>query len=63
VRFTNAEWKELQQAFPAGVCNFAKPGVAQQSTIPWQTYQRPNGRVIYGGRPLGPPPVSKPIGS
>ncbi|HVW81154.1 MAG TPA: DUF6351 family protein [Mycobacteriales bacterium] len=63
VSFTKSEWAELRRAFPTGVCNFAKPGVEQQPTIPWQTYQRADGRVIYGGRPLGPPPVSTPIGS
>lgn len=58
VRFTAAEWSELRRAFPHGVCDFSKPGVGQQPTIAWQTYQHSNGKVIYGGRPLGPPPVS-----
>jgi hypothetical protein len=58
VPFTRAEWAELQHAFPHGVCDFSKPGVGQQPTVPWQTYQRTNGRVIFGGEPLGPPPVS-----
>jgi hypothetical protein len=26
--------------------------------VPWQTYQDHKGGVIYGGRPLGKPPVS-----
>jgi hypothetical protein len=42
------------------VCDFSKRGVDQQGTIPWQTYQKASGKVIYGGRPLGPPPRSKP---
>ncbi|HWA67953.1 MAG TPA: DUF6351 family protein [Mycobacteriales bacterium] len=63
VSFTASEWAELEHAFPTGVCDFAKPGVEQQPTIPWQTYQQADGRVIYGGRPLGPAPVSHPIGS
>ena len=61
VSFTDAEWAELKQVFPDGVCDFSKPGVDQQPTIPWQTYQDARGRVIYGGRPLGRPPRSTPI--
>jgi hypothetical protein len=61
VPFTDSQWSELQRTFPTGVCDFSKPGVDQQPTIPWQTYQDPHGNVIYGGRPLGPPPKSKPI--
>ena len=62
VAFTDAEWAQLQATFPAGVCDYSKPGVSQQPTIPWLTYQDAAGRVIYGGRPLGPPPVSVPFG-
>ncbi len=58
VTFTDAEWAQLQQTFPTGVCNFSKPGVGQQPTIPWMTYQNAKGQVIYGGRPMGAPPVS-----
>jgi hypothetical protein len=61
VSFTDAQWAELKQVFPDGVCDFSKPGVDQQPTIPWQTYQDARGDVIYGGRPLGPPPRSTPI--
>ena len=59
--FTDAQWAELQKIFPAGVCDFAKPGVDQQPTIPWMTYQTTSGAVIYGGRPMGPPPTSVPF--
>ena len=59
--FSNAQWATLQQTFPQGVCDFSKPAVAQQPTIPWLTYQNARGRVIYGGRPLGRPPVSTEI--
>jgi hypothetical protein len=59
ITFTNAQWAKLQQTFPKGVCNFSKPGVAQQPTIPWLTYQNARGHVIYGGKPLGAPPASK----
>jgi hypothetical protein len=61
VTFSNAQWATLQQTFPQGVCDFSKPAVAQQPTIPWLTYQNARGRVIYGGRPLGRPPMSTEI--
>jgi len=46
--FTDAQWSQLQQAFPTGVCDYTKPGVNQQATVPWMTYR--NGP---GGQPLG----------
>jgi hypothetical protein len=58
VTFTDAQWAALQKAFPTGVCNYGAPGVDQHGTTPWLTYQDSNGAVVYGGRPLGPPPVS-----
>jgi hypothetical protein len=33
----------------ANKCDYSHPGVSQQGTIPWQTYQTNNGNVIYGG--------------
>jgi hypothetical protein len=57
-----AQWQELQQAFPSGACDYSKPGVGQGPTATWMTYQDANGNVIYGGRPLGRPPVSVPFG-
>jgi hypothetical protein len=62
VTFTDAQWQELQQAFPSGVCDYSKPGVGQGPTTTWKTYQDANGNVIYGGAALGPPPVSVPSG-
>jgi len=59
IPFTEAQWTRMQAIFPDGVCDFSKPGVDQQPTIPWQTYQENDGSVIYGGRPLGEPPVSQ----
>ena len=59
ITFTDAQWTQLQKIFPKGVCDFSKPGVDQQPTIPWMTYQNAKGQVIYGGRPLGSPPVSR----
>jgi hypothetical protein len=58
VTFTDAQWAQLQKAFPSGVCDFSKPGVDQQPTIPWMTYQDQGGQVIYGGTPMGPAPTS-----
>ena len=62
IPFTDAQWTQLQSLFPNGVCDFSKPGVDQQPTIPWMTYQDARGHVIYGGRPLGPAPASIPFG-
>jgi len=56
ILFTDAEWTALQKAFPTGVCDWSQPGVSQQQTIAWQTYD--DGP---GGQPLGPPPVSEPV--
>ena len=58
VAFTAAQWSQLQSVFPTGVCDWTKPGVDQQHTIAWQTYQTATGKAIYGGRPLGHPPTS-----
>jgi hypothetical protein len=58
VTFTQAEWKQLQKTYPKGVCDYSKPGVDQQPTIPWLTYQNAQGHVIYGGKPMGKPPAS-----
>ncbi len=55
--FTDDQWAALQKVFPTGVCDFSKPGVDQQPTIPWQTYED-----TVGGRPLGAAPTSTPIG-
>ena len=60
VSFSDGDWARLQKAFPTGVCDWSKPGVGQQDTVAWQTYQDADGKVIYGGRPLpaSVPPVS-----
>ncbi|HSL66308.1 MAG TPA: DUF6351 family protein [Gaiellaceae bacterium] len=54
VSFTEDQWQRLQQAFPTGVCDYAKPPVGQQPSIPWITFA--DGP---GGRPLGDPPTSQ----
>lgn len=58
VMFTSAQWSTLAKTFPTGVCDYTKPGVAQQPVVPWLTYQNASGSVIYGGAPLGPAPAS-----
>ncbi|HEU5033158.1 MAG TPA: DUF6351 family protein [Mycobacteriales bacterium] len=61
VTFTAAQWSRLEKVFPAGVCDYSKPGVDQRGAKAWMTYQDASGHVIYGGRPLGPPPHSVPL--
>jgi hypothetical protein len=61
IEFTDAEWAQLQTAFPTGVCDWSEPGVSQQAATPWQTYQDADGNVIYGGTGLGAPPASETI--
>jgi hypothetical protein len=60
VAFTDDQWKRLQKVFAKGVCDYSRPGVDQRGAIAWQTYQDAHGRVVYGGRPMGPAPVSHP---
>ena len=57
VTFTDQQWSELAQIFPGGVCDWSQPGVDQQPTVPWQTYQDAGGEVIYGGQAMGPAPA------
>jgi uncharacterized tannase-like protein DUF6351 len=57
IAFTDAQWQQLQQAFPSGVCDWSAPGVDQVGTIPWRSYQDEAGNVVYGGRSLGAAPT------
>jgi hypothetical protein len=59
IQFTDAQWEALRKTFPDGVCDYSKPGVDRVPTQPWQTYQDADGKVVYGGRPLGRAPVSR----
>jgi hypothetical protein len=61
VSFTDAQWAKLQSALATGVCDWSRPGVDQQPTIAWLTYQDAQGRAIIGGKPFGPEPVSVPF--
>lgn len=58
IGLSDAQWAQLHTIFPHGVCDFSKPGVAQQPTVAWQTYQDSQGNVIYGGTALPPAPTS-----
>ncbi|MDB6000501.1 MAG: hypothetical protein JWP52_2200, partial [Rhizobacter sp.] len=44
--FTAAQWQSLQQTFPSGVCDFSKPLVDLQMTIPWMTYEGVRGKAM-----------------
>jgi len=57
IPFSDDQWRRMQALFPDGVCDFSRPGVDQQPTIPWLTYQDAAGNVVYGGTPLPPAPA------
>jgi LPXTG-motif cell wall-anchored protein len=60
--FTPQQQEALRRTFPDGVCDYTKPGKGFQAATTWLTYQEPDGSVVYGGRPMGPAPVSVPFG-
>jgi hypothetical protein len=60
--FTEEEQAALQATFPDGVCDYSQPGHGFQAAVTWLTYQDADGEVIYGGEPMGDPPVSVPYG-
>jgi hypothetical protein len=51
---SDAQWEQLQRAFPTGVCDYSKKGVDRVPTVPWLSYEGGP-----GGKPLGAPPRSK----
>ena len=53
IQFTDAQWSQLEKAFPQGVCDYSKPGVDRVPTVPWLSYKGGP-----GGKPLGAPPRS-----
>ena len=59
--FTEVQWAALKKAFPNGVCDYGRPGVGQRGALGWLTFQDAKGKVVYGGKPLGPAPASKPF--
>ncbi len=56
--FDEVQWTQLRSIFKNGVCDFSKPGVGQQVTVPWLTYQKKDGQVIYGGAALPARPTN-----
>lgn len=54
VLFLDHQWEALQEAFPTGVCDWAKPDPNRVPTVPWLDYT--DGP---GGQPLGDPPASR----
>jgi hypothetical protein len=59
VTFSDDQFSRLQKVFPDGVCDWSKPGVGQQASIPFLKYGDKRGHVIYGGRSMGPAPRSR----
>lgn len=55
--FSDEQWTQLQAVFPEGVCDYTKPGVSQQPTIPWMAYGTAD-KAVYGGKPLPTPPAN-----
>ncbi len=55
--FTDDQWMQMMTIFPNGVCDFSQPGVDQQPTLAWQSYQDSSGNAIYGGQTLPKAPV------
>ncbi len=53
VTFSASQWAGLRQAFPSGVCNWNRPAVGMQPSVPWLTFAGGP-----GGQPLGPGPES-----
>jgi hypothetical protein len=62
LQFSDVQWAQLKRLFAGGVCDYSKPGVGQQPTVPWQTYQTRSGGHVYGGKPLGRAPAGSGTG-
>lgn len=47
VQFSDEQWQRLLRAFPDGVCDYSKPGVGEQPSIPWMGFAGgPAGRPL-----------------
>lgn len=57
VAFTDAQWARLQSVFPGGVCDWSRPSVGYEPSIPWTSYEETGP----GGTPLGVAPESTPL--
>jgi hypothetical protein len=60
--FDDGQWARMEALFADGVCDFSVPGVSQQGTVPWMTYQDAQGNVIYGGTPMPAVPTASGTG-
>ncbi len=58
VQLSTAQMLQLKQIFPSGVCDWSKPGVDQQPSVPWMSYAHGP-----GGAPLGEAPASAELGA
>ena len=58
--FTGDQWQRLQAAFPAGVCDWTRPSVGYQPSIPWMTYANGPGGTPLGAAPTSTPTMSRP---
>jgi hypothetical protein len=46
VRFTSAEWIQLKEIFPHGVCDWSKLGSNQVKVVPWPSFgPSPDNRI------------------
>ncbi|MES2883839.1 MAG: DUF6351 family protein [Pseudomonadota bacterium] len=52
IPFTDAEWASMQATFATGVCDYSKPGVGTQMTVPWLDYSKGPGGVALGAAPV-----------
>ena len=60
--FTPEQQAALKTTFATGVCDYSKPGIGFQDSVPWLTYQDAAGNVIYGGGAMGAAPLSQSFG-
>jgi hypothetical protein len=54
LNLTDAQFQQLQQIYPTGVCDYSKPGPDRVPTEPWLSYKEGP-----GGKPLGATPKSQ----
>ncbi len=62
IPFTEAQWARLEGVFAEGVCDYTRPPVGFQRTLPWLTYQDAGGNIVYGGNPMPDAPLHSGIG-
>lgn len=55
IPLSDAEWAQMQEIFPEGICDYSLPPASAQRTVTWLTYEGAGGTVIHGGKPLAKP--------